>query len=178
MAILLFILIMLSVVIFIYESIILPSIRLRIRYSLFELRDKLRFLKVEKKDVLDDTAFKYLQDFLNTLLAFLHRYDVMAMFAAARFFNENPTLYKRVIKRQELLDGCSVEEFQQIRRECVNVAIGIMAANSFGLLMVLAPIVAIFKGFKYIKDKTKDITTKLFSVPEGESDFLDKVCLG
>jgi len=182
MATLLFFLILLSILIFVYESIILPSVRLRIRYQIFALRDKLRFLKIEKGNALDDEAFAYSQDCLNTLLAFLHRYDFSAMVRAALFFRKNPTLYKEALEEQRrILQKCDVEEFHRIIKEYTDLAILSVTANSFGLLLVLAPflITAIaVKGLKYIIGKAKEITTNLLSVSEKESDLLDRICLG
>jgi hypothetical protein len=178
MVILLFTLIMLSIVIFIYESIILPSIRLRIRYQIFELRDKLRFLKIEKGDTFDDTVFRYSQESLNMLLAFLHRFDCAAFVEAERIFQKEPEIHRKALERQKILDGCNIEEFKQIRNKYIEVAILSAAANSLGLLVLLIlPIIA-FKGMKSINDWAKNITAQLFSVPERDSEVLERVCLG
>ncbi len=178
MAYLLFVLIMLSIMYYVYESIILPSIRLRIRYKIFELRDKLRLLKIEKANELDDLTFKYCQESLNMLLAFLHRYDLSSFVEAERFLRRNPTLYKRVLKRREVLENCKLEEFQQIRNEYLMTAIWASAANSFFLIMTIAPIALAFKGMKYFVDKAKNITDELFSIPERESELLKQICIG
>jgi hypothetical protein len=76
MTILLSVMMLLTLAHFIYESIVAPSLRLKIRYDLFALRDELRFLKIKRGSSLDDKHYVYLQDSINTMISHLARYDI------------------------------------------------------------------------------------------------------
>lgn len=180
MATLILILIAISVAIFIYESIILPSIRLKIRYKLFALRDELRILKMETEDF-EDLPFKYAQESMNMALAYLRHFDIASFIEADRFFKQNPAVYKRATKRCEVLASCKIEEFQEIRRQYIDTLVLASAANSFGLLVLflvtIVPVIIIFKWFKAIKSKAIEIASEVFSIPGGESDAFEKICV-
>jgi len=182
MAYLLLTLIILSMVVFIYESVLLPSIRLRMRFELFALRDRLRLLKIEKPDELDDTTFKYGQESLNMLLGFLHRYDIASFVKAAFYLKQNPSLFKRIQKRREIIENCPSKEFQEIHTQSVKIGIVTATANSFFLFVLLfilvLPILLLIKGLTYIKSQVKDNAAELFSIPERESDVLNRICTG
>ncbi|MGH8330614.1 MAG: hypothetical protein ACRER3_22985, partial [Pseudomonas fluorescens] len=51
---------------FVFESILAPSFRLKLRFEIFALRDELRLLKIECESSLHDKHFEYLQSSLNT----------------------------------------------------------------------------------------------------------------
>lgn len=180
MATLILILIAVSIAIFIYESIILPSIRLKIRYKLFALRDKLRTLKVEREDF-EDLPFKYAQESMNMALAYLRHFDIASFIEAERFFKQHPAIYKKATKRCEVLDSCKIEEFQVIRHQYIGTLVLASAANSFGLLVLflitIVPVIIIFKWFKVIKSKAIEISSKVFSIPGGEYEAFEKICI-
>ena len=176
MAMLILILFLVAIVCFIYESILLPSIRLNIRFKIFSVRDKLRLLMVENPDI-DNTAFEYNQESINMLLAYLHRYDIMSVVEAERIFKKNESLQNKLKKRNDVLDNCSVKELQAIREEYISLAVLAMAANSLFFLLLFLPFFLLCKGTKYCKNKLKNITSEIFSTPEGNSDFLDRICI-
>lgn len=104
MTVLLEIMFFLALVHFIYESILAPSWRLRLRFRLFALRDELRALKGECRGLLDDEHFAYLQDSINTMIAMLHRYDVAAVAAAELRYRRDPEFRRCVEIRTAILD--------------------------------------------------------------------------
>ena len=54
-----------------YESVILPTIRMSVRYKIFKVRDRLRAEKIKKGDELDDSVYRIVEDNLNNALFFL-----------------------------------------------------------------------------------------------------------
>ncbi|MDT8301842.1 MAG: hypothetical protein RQ760_10195 [Sedimentisphaerales bacterium] len=138
-------------------------------------------MKIEKAEELDEKTFELCQDTLNMLLAFLHRYDISSFIEANRFFRKNPSLYKRVMKRREILEKCNLQEIHLIKEKYIITAICALIANSFFFLLMLSPfvlLVAAFKGMRYLLDRAKNITSELFSIPEREADLLNQICIG
>src|SRR5687767_577256 len=99
MAYLLAVLVLLSIIHFVYESIIAPSLRLSLRYKLFALRDEIRELKMAYGNLFADRHFHYMQDSLNALLSVLDRFDLAALIAVGRELKQDPELRKRVEMR-------------------------------------------------------------------------------
>jgi hypothetical protein len=94
---------------FVYESILAPSERLKLRFELFELRDRLRALKVDHSDYLEDRHFHYLQDSLNSLICLLGRFDLATLSRIELEFQLDPELRRRSEMRTAILDDCQFD---------------------------------------------------------------------
>jgi len=163
---------------FVYEGIVLPSIRLKLRFSLFELRDRLRTLMCEKPDKLETDAFRYLQESINISIAFLYRINVRALMEMPRILEDDANLRKRVEKRNATLKSCSIEEFQAIRKRSLIFFILAFMANSAGFFILMIPFALFMALCGRIKIKYYEVKERIISivcVPENELDKINRL---
>jgi hypothetical protein len=160
MTILINIIFVVAILHFVYESILAPSWRLRLRYRLFALRDELRDIKTTSGDALDDRHYRYLQASINIQLANLYRYD-FATFVSAEFkYRTNPRFKKLVDSRSDLLDDCNIPEAKSIRNRSLKSVAAAIAINSVPLCIFLLPIVVLTRELpKIIRIPIKKIAS-------------------
>lgn len=160
-----------SIAVLIYQGIILPSIRLNLRYRVFELRDRLRRMVIEGKLEESDRAFQLLHDRLNFMCCSLSRLDLARVVQASHHLDEESRArvadYLRVMKS-------SPEEVQKIFKESLNVVVFALTFNSL-FIFVFASIcilvaVAVKSSFRHIKvlfwAKVKNDAAVAFVSPE------------
>ena len=102
---------------FVYEGILLPSIRLHLRFKTFELRDRLRRLAHDEEKRLDPKIYDCIHDALNGTLRFLYKIDVRIAWDIRRILREDPTLAKRLERRSKEVEACPVQEIHAIQKE-------------------------------------------------------------
>lgn len=85
---------------FIYESILAPSWRLRLRIR--------RALQGGCPGSLDNEHYVQLQSSIDTMISMLHHYDVVAVAAAELRYRKDPDFRERVETRVTMLDGCTI----------------------------------------------------------------------
>jgi hypothetical protein len=124
----------------VYESILAPSERLKLRFELFELRDRLRALKVEHSEYLEDRHFHYLQDSLNSLICLLGRFDLATLSRIEVEIQRDPALRRRSEIRAAILDDCQFDELRAIRKTSVRIAAKALLINSGGWFVSIVPI--------------------------------------
>lgn len=163
MTLFLMVLFILAILHFAYEGIILPSIRLKLRYNLFALRDELRLLKLSNKK-LDDNTFRYIQGAINVSIYLLDSINFGLLLTANRIIARNDEIQKRIKKRNDLIEKCQVEEIKQIRRKTYRILRSTLLANSGGWYFYVMPIVVVMVSLGQIKKFVKEIIL----VPESE----------
>jgi hypothetical protein len=116
-----------SIVLAIYQSAILPSIRLQIRCEIFQLRDRLRQLVISGKVSESDKAFILLHDQLNFLACNLFRYDLLRVTQSINNMTRDQTTRVEVcVKIMEEAD----EDIRAIYRESVGAMMRTIVFNS------------------------------------------------
>ena len=123
-----------------YEGILSPSLRLEIRYRLFELRDEARMLKIRRGNDFQDKHFHYLQDSLNGLIRNLGRIDLAMLTSFIIKLKEDQEFRARMEARSKILDDCKVEEARAIRKKGTNLIERAVSINSAGWLFYIVPI--------------------------------------
>lgn len=151
MAYLLIVLAAFAILHFTYESIIAPSLRLRLRYRLFALRDQIRNLKIGCGDALADRYFHYLQDSINGMISVLYQFDIAALVHVHRELKTNPDLRKRAEIRANILDDCPIPEARAIRYESCKIAAYAIAVNNGVWALFIAPFAAAHLGASAVK---------------------------
>jgi hypothetical protein len=126
---------------FVYEAIIAPSLRLKIRFELFALRDKLRELKINHGDTLDNKHFKHLQDSINSIILMLPRFDVGMLTTMERELDRNNDLKLKLNERIKILDDCNIPEAMEIRTKSLNLAHQAFFVNIGGFVLLILPLV-------------------------------------
>lgn len=160
---------------FVCEAILAPSLRLKLRFDLFILRDRVRELKIENAHAFRDKHFHYLQDSINTLLALLARFDIATMERIESEMKRNPELQKRAEERSRTLDDCTLEEANKIRYQTLRLASVALALNSGGWFLYVVPplaIVAMWFGLSSYVSSFKRRIKAIIAIPQSE---LDKV---
>lgn len=132
-------LILLSIIHLIYESVIAPSLRLKLRFDLFALRDEVRSLKVEHGDMLRDRHFKYLEDSINSTILMLPRFELSVIRKINEELKKDKELDARVQERMRVLDDCNISRIAEIRKKSLDLANKSFVINSGMLFMYLLP---------------------------------------
>lgn len=140
MATIIFILILLSGYHFIYESILIPSTRLNIRYQLFKLRDELRRLKIEKDKEISDEVFHYLNDSINASIKLLPYVSLSLILAAKKRIENDEKAREEIERKIQLVANCSVPEIKSISASTVKHATHAFICNTGSWVIYLLPI--------------------------------------
>ena len=154
---------------FVYESLLAPSLRLRLRFDLFVLRDRVRNLKIDNPKEFQDKHFHHLQDSINTLIALLARFDIATLSRIEAEMKSDPALKRRADERSRILDDCQLEEARKIRHQTLRLASVALALNSGGWFVYIVPtlaIVAVWFGLSgYVSSFQGRIKT-VIAIPE------------
>ncbi len=149
---------------FIYEGILAPSLRLKLRFDLFKIRDRLRNLKHEDSDVCSDEVFAYLQDSINNGLRMLHKTDLIRLVSIDAKIEKNPVLQKQIQRRREALCAVIDPDVQECMKDLNYVARTALLVNSGGWYIYLVPIALIWSAFDRIKEEVRE----LLAMPEAQ----------
>jgi hypothetical protein len=128
---------------FICESILAPSMRLKLRVELFVLRDRVRSLKIESPESFKDRHFHYLQDSLNNLIALLARFDCATLARIEAEMKRHPEMRRHAEERSRTFDDCDLEDARVIRYESLKIASAALVVNSGGWLIYVIPPLAV-----------------------------------
>lgn len=138
-----FIFVILVVFHFIYDGIIAPSLRHEIRLELFELRDRLRMLKIEHNEQLSDELFAELQDTINKQIRILHEINILGVIEAIQFSRNNNEMDAEIRNFETLLNNCELEEIKDISNKTAFAFMKAIAANSGGWAIFVIPVALI-----------------------------------
>ena len=125
---------------FIYESILLPSFRLNIRFRLFKLRDELRNLKIEDHDI-DEFMYDHLEVSINDKIRLLHIINIQLLHTFSKDLKNNKSLAKKVSELTKRLEECQSEKMQRIRYKIMKYTTLALAVNSGGWFIYMIPII-------------------------------------
>lgn len=147
MAIMLIILFVLASFNFIIEAIILPEIRVNLRFKLFVLRDELRSMKIEDK--INDSECEVLQNNINTALLVLPHTNFSMIRSIKKEVEANPKLKESIEKRSKFISESKNERLKEIQQEINGITVFSIFCNTFALipyvLIILIPLI-IFGG--------------------------------
>jgi hypothetical protein len=153
---------------FIYESILAPSWRLKLRFELFVLRDKVRALKIDHPEAFRDKHYHYLQDSVNTLVMLLARFDLATLGRIEAEMKRNPQLQKQSDERSRILDDCGLEEAKAIRYASLRIAFSALAVNSGGWFIYAVPTLSIVFGLKSYFSSFRQRIKAVVAIPQAE----------
>jgi hypothetical protein len=149
---------------FVYDGILLPSFRLKLRYRLFELRDRLRLVKVQERSKLSDEVFSTLQGGINTGLRLLPYTDFHLAKRIDEAIRSDEGLRRRIEQRVASVAACPVEEAKQIYADLQRVAGDAFFANTAGWLIYVLPVILSIFFIQSIKERIQQV----ISIPEPE----------
>lgn len=160
---LLLVLVCLAVWHFVYDGILLPTLRLRLRYRLFALRDRLRSLKASER-AFDDAVYTHLQGSINNGLSFLHVIDMQFVADITAAIAQDEALRKRVEDRRLAVDACPIREVKEIYHRIGSIGESAVFSNSGGWLIYLVPAALVAVFFQKVKRDVEQVV----SIPEPE----------
>src|SRR5258708_36909923 len=73
-------LVILAIFHFVYQTILAPSFKFEARLKLFRLRDRLRRLKIDNSDLLNDRLFCEIQERINRQIYYFVRFTLVNIF--------------------------------------------------------------------------------------------------
>lgn len=157
---------------FIYEGIIAPSLRMRLRNEMFVLRDELRALKITDDDRCSDDVFAIAHNGINQYINRLHWLTIsfMADFTKA---HRNPEFRKEVKRRRDLVSHSPCHEVQHIVLRGNKVLENAFFVNSAITFAYFVPIILVIELLASAKRKlfarvhTK--VSEVFATPPGRT---------
>lgn len=158
MTVLFYVFVVLAIYHFVWEGIIAPSVRLEIRYELFELRDRLRRIKIEQGNSLNDELFTRLQRSINKEIALLQNADIRSLYYAYTKLYDKKDVLDEIETFDRLVEECSIEEVRNIRHKSIGALAHAFVINSGGWLIYIIPVFLIIQGYEKIKALLKRLT--------------------
>lgn len=151
----------------IYEAVLLPIIRMHMRYKLFALRDKLRRLKIEHIYEFDDSVYNIVEENINNAINLLPLYTISFLKKIKNVVAHHPEMIKKIQNRVKKVESCEIEEVNKIARSSIKYANQTLIYNTGGWIIYFLPIIfilGIFKIFDHVARKftfVKDISRLL-----------------
>jgi hypothetical protein len=175
MALLIFILFFLTIFHFVYESILLPTYRLELRYKLFALRDEVRSLKYLYPTEFSEAAFQDVQHSINAAINLLPYMTISLVVDVEREFKRNPHFQKHVERRTSTLEKCKIQDVRNLMDKAAKYSFTALALNSGGWIIYLFPIFLVVLPIMFFVgtfQKLKKLVLRLTVVSEHEMSRL------
>ncbi len=156
----------------IYYSIVAPSLRMRLRYSFFELRDQLRAVRIEDKSEADSEAFHCLQSAFNSYIRWLFRVDVASLWEFHSLLKSDNTLRRLVEQRTRAVQECTNPELRRIYEASHSLVLWTILVNSLGFFVLIAlPFLLIVVALVLVLQLRKAVSRivdQIICLPESE----------
>lgn len=155
---------------FIYEGIVAPSLRMKLRNQMFELRDELRHLHATD-DRCTREAFDIAHSGINQYINRLHivTLSLMSRFKAAY---RDKAFREEVERRRKALDACKSSELQSIVSRANHNIEAAFAANSGMWFVYLAPLAMAVLFVTTLTSKLHGLVFRLFATSEARTNAL------
>jgi hypothetical protein len=150
MATLIFILILLSIFHYLYDSILLPTYRLELRYELFKYRDELIELKSNQTDLINDQVFALVYNSINFSMNRLSNLTLSNMYHYKRELDKNPELKQKNDNLVQMIFDCKSEELNMLYRKISLVSLKAFALNMGSWFIYFIPVVLVLLIIAYI----------------------------
>jgi hypothetical protein len=158
---------------FVYESLLLPTIRLKYRYKLFELRDQLRRLSIKNDPEINKDVLGLVDHAISTSISRLPFLSITLLFSAKKTVLSNEALRKKVEKQLDDIKACKSREVQDIFDLTTKYSGSVVIANSGGwipyLMAILIPVLFVLTVFKLtnmIKKSLRKYVQGVYFTPE------------
>lgn len=113
------------------------------RNKLFALRDKLINLKLEKGNALDNVAFDYLMQSINSSINILPYLSIQFYFEAGRSIANDPQVIKSIEKKMEIIEHAESSEIKDIYNKMTIIVTKCFVWNTGGWIIYLIPLATI-----------------------------------
>lgn len=155
---------------FIYEGIIAPSIRMKLRNRMFELRDEVRALHAEDRRCSKE-AFEIAHGGINQYINRLHAVTISLM-GKFREAYKDPAFRKEVERRKAALDACDCKELQSIVTRANRTIESALMTNTGMWFVYLVPVALAVVCIHAVGAKLHRFIFRLFATPLARTDSL------
>jgi hypothetical protein len=125
---------------FIYEGIIAPSLRLNLRFQIFELRDRLREMRLEAPQC-EVEAYDVLHHRLNSALRILPVMNFWTLVEVRAEVERNKSFQAESERKSAKIKACHSPEIQDIDRKAILIMQESLVINTLGLAIYILPAV-------------------------------------
>lgn len=143
----------------VYESMVAPTLRMRIRNELFRQRDTLRLLRI--KGEIDDQVFSLLQEGLNNAIAFLHTLTPSVMYEIRSETRTNTSLRRQIRRRWQRIDSCNHPEIRAMGLRLGELLQMAFAVNAGGWFIFVVPMGFVLSAAETVR--------RLIAIPERDA---------
>jgi hypothetical protein len=127
----------------VYNFIVAPTVRLKLRFKLFKNRDDLRRLRLKFPEKVTAEIYKASEESFNNTIAFLDRLTILNFIRVAMHLHKNEQYKNRVENRKKLFASCEVSEFQAMKKQQALIAMLSLLVNSIWLFILISIIMLI-----------------------------------
>jgi len=127
---------------FIYEGIIAPTLRMKLKYKMFALRDRLahrRELSVNS----DDPAFDIVARSINSVAGNLTRFTVTKIYSTRNLLRTEKGLAEEIRKRNQLIDRATDPDLREIVKLLDVYLFEALLINCAGFFFWLSPLILV-----------------------------------
>lgn len=137
-----FVIIVLTIVIwhFVYESIIVPSVELKIRHDLFVQRDKLYDIKLSSSLTHGDKeVVKIMDKNINFMIDKMCKITFYSVFQFKKLYESNSNVRMEIDAIEQKIKASKNQDIHDIDKKLSKIAMHTMLINSGGWLIYLVP---------------------------------------
>lgn len=150
LTVLFFVLLGMALAHFIYEKILLPSIRLHFRNKLFELRDRVRNELIENRTSESAEAAKLVHEVLNNAINRLHMMTLQNQWRARKRFRNDPSIQHKINRDVEILRRADNKVIDGTIRDSASILKNVLFFNSFMFFVYTLPVFILVVAFAKI----------------------------
>jgi len=158
MKVIILILVIIATIHFVYDGILLPSIRMQLRNRLFALRDQARRHAIARSESLDKDAFDLIHNGINLFLNRLPQITISTAVRAQQMYEKQSSIRREVNKHSQIIDQCTDNELVDIFKQSNEILSFALIANTAGWFIYIIPIALFVLAFKKVLGLVKDIT--------------------
>lgn len=157
---------------FIYEGIIAPQLRLKLRHDLFIVRDELRnlLLSVSQDDHDTRRALKIISTALESWLDRMSSFSLYVVFKIKKDVDNNKELKEIVEKELDFIRRSSNDTLKSIDKKFNKICASALFVNSGGLLpylvMIFVPVLITLFAYSNIKKFINTISREVALTPD------------
>jgi hypothetical protein len=155
---------------FIYEGIIAPSLRMKLRNRMFDLRDKLRHLHINN-DRCSRDAFDVAHTGINQYINRLHGVTIGLMVDFKEAYRDSK-FREEVERRKKILDACESPELKSICSEANQNIESALMINTVMLFLYVIPLAIAAFCISTVTAKIHRFSVRLLATPEARTDKL------
>lgn len=159
MATLFFICLVIAILHFFYESVILPSLSLRLKYKFDKLKDELIMMAIKKGDDFDEKEYNFTMHNVELLSKNMHNMTFSTMFNAFKFFKENPAITNK--ENQITVEKLKNNRLKSIHNDCIKYSFKALIFNSMMWSIYLLPLFILANILGTTKRSYKNLINKL-----------------